>query len=54
MDCGGGSFKLDQIYDTGHHHPGGQQRLADKIYDISVTPGADTGVRPEPGYIRQG
>lgn len=52
MDCGG-SFKLDQIYDTGHHRPGGQ-KLVDKIYDIGagVTPGEDSDVRPEPGYIR--
>ena len=56
MDCGG-SFKLDQIYDTGRHPgpPGPGQKLVDKIYDIgAVTPGADTDTeaRPEPGYIR--
>ena len=52
LDCGG-SFKLDQIYDTGHHRTGGQ-KLVDKIYDIGagVTPGEDSDVRPEPGYIR--
>ena len=53
LDCGG-SFKLDQIYDTGRHPgpPGPGQKLVDKIYDIgAVTPEADEGYIEQPGYI---
>ena len=54
MDCGG-SFKLDQIYDTGPH-PGASgtgQKLVDKIYDIgAVTPEAGGyREREQPGVI---